>query len=1350
MLTLATQRNVAQALNLNIKPANLTLTQQNAIQNTGIRLMTTAINATPSPIKHTYPSACDYKQYDHRTHVYMKPDTYIGADEKMVREEWLYDITNNKMVNTTIDYVPGCERLFLEIMTNASDNVGRSRRAGYDPGEIVVSMDNSTISITNYGLPIPVELHPEEKVYIPQMIFGSLLTSSNYEVDRHEIGTNGIGAKAANIFSKEFMVIVIDHIRHLKYTQVWNENMTIRGEPIIVATNEKVSSVQIVYKMDFARFGYPVPNGTTGGYPAEAFALYARHAIDISFTAKTTVRFNGQVFNYSNIRDYARLYFGDSVDSAIVHYQWPAGTEIIHKKKGYQVSKTPGVTPEIELIAIDTPDNGHHVSFVNCMMTRDGGVHVNAAVKAVGDSAVKMINETTLRKLTRQNKGKELDAKDKRAHTITIADVRPHISILLSAKVMNPKFTSQTKTMLHSPIPKIDVPEEELKGINKWQLLDRLYAAIEAKQFASMAKTDGKNKRYVRLQKGVDANFAGKTQRHQCALYCTEGRSGAGYVNKLIGLIPGGRDYIGVNPMRGKLYNVMDKDIFQIEKNTEIQELKKMLGLCEGLDYTVPANFNKLRYGSLVIMADSDVDGKHIIGLILNFFHCRFPSLLARGFVSFYRTPTLRVTRGHTTLKFYTQREYDEWRNVTPNYMNWKHKYYKGLGTSKDAEIKDDFRTPRVVSCLYDNDAPTAIRLAFDKKLADQRKDWLGRWRPVTGADDIQTQPISWFINYEMILFSIADTQRSIPKLTDGLKESHRKILHGAHLKWKIGSKKPYNEVKVAQFGAFVAEKANYHHGELILDDVIVGMAQDFIGSNNIPWFARDGQFGTMFEGGKDAAETRYSYTRPERLTSFILRKEDKPIYIYVVDEGEKVEPETYYPIIPMALVNGAHGIGTGYSTFIPNHDPLTIIRWLQMKLQGIDDKQLPEIVPWYRGYGGTIKVIDRRNRKKRHGKVKVTTVTNTDENGVVTVNQVETTGDDDLDLINEALNEDEEEEITTETAGSRPLLSMVTLGKFHLELNGTIVITQLPIGRWPHSYHKWLESLVEEKKITGFRDLSVDNTVYFEIYGFTETPNYKTLKLKRTKGMSNMVLLDENSNPIRYDTSCDILEAFYSRRLPIYQRRKDYILNHLNEEIAILNDKIRFIRAVISKEIRIINRRKAEIYEALDRLQIPREIYDKSMNHHLSEDDIEALTEQIAAKQLEYTQLEQTTPAQMWSRELSELEHAYRSHFGIKDTGITLKLGQQPKHLFPDNSITNNITDIKPLQPVRQPSKGIVLNINSSASSSPTTPPIQLKLTNAQTPTQLNLSTTSNQIMPTQIIPIKTTSPKQLSLSIN
>lgn len=1455
-------------------------------------------NVSGRTIAATGLTAADFKQYDPITHVYKRPDTYIGSEMKLEREEWLFNITERKMYNKTVDIVPGCERLYLEILTNASDCVGRTRRAGIKPGNIDILMNTDTISITNYGLPIPVEIHPDNGLYVPEMVLGTLLSSSNFEVDeRHEAGTNGIGAKATNIFSKQFMVIIHDNIRKLKYTQVWNNNMKQRSDPVIEQYNGKVGSVQIVYKMDFERFRYD-PNI---GYDQDFVALFARHAIDISFTAKTTVTFNGEVCDYSKIRDYARCYFGDNVDNAVVHYQWPEGTEIIKNKK-YQVAKDPCITPLVELIAVDTPDEGHHVSFVNCMMTKDGGVHVNSAFKAVGDNAVNMVNEAVIKKLTKQNKGKELDAKTKRSQTININDVKGHISLLLAVKVVNPTFGSQTKTVLAAPAPKITLSEKELKPIGKWQLILRLLAALEAKQFATLSKNNGKLKRYIKLDKGVDANEAGKSKRHQCILYITEGDSGAGYLNKMIKLIPGGRDFAGVYPAKGKGLNVMNANSYQIGKNKEIAELMKLLGLefCpEGADkntyYLDQTRYNKLRYGGINIMADADDDGKHIIGLILNLFYCFFPSLLARGFVMYYRTPILRLSYNKQVVKFYTKREYEAWKEETPNHDRWKYKYYKGLGTSTDADIKDDYQTPRIVNCVYDDETPNAMKLAFDKSHSDQRKEWIRQWKPIIGVDDIQMQPISWFINHELILFSMADTKRSLPKLVDGFKESHRKIIAGAHTKWNINSNKiKHKEVKVAQFGAYTAEQTCYQHGETILGKVVIGMAQNYIGSNNIPWFTRDGQFGcvdpntpillwnkstklakdittsdilvgddgeprlisqivsgrdemydviqdygityrvnslhiltlympshktyhqdkdgryhviyydnlvkkvrrhsmnsklevdtilnsipdgniididvqsylkfsvsdkmlfksvhnhvpinwdnnamerlatiidesgelitngsiklsnmdsdinflaqslgfkvegsiisgdlariptkkvisncnkpyigsnirvehvgigdyvgwyidgnerfllgdwtcthnTRYENGKDGSSARYLFVRPEELVGYIIRKEDNPILVNVIDEGQQVEPESYYPIIPMILINGTDGIGTGFSSYVPCHNPLDIINWLKIKLSGDSDDNLPHLKPWYRGYTGTIRVIDRRNRKKK-GTVTVTTIVNNAAQQVVTQTE-ETEETDNHNVQDELLPTDTgyyDEEPTTE---SRPLLSMISLGKFHLELNGDIVVTELPLGRSPLSYHKWLEDLQQQKKIKGFRDNSIDDTVYFKIEGYKENASHRTLKLQRTKGISNLTLLDEQNKPIRYDTALDIINAYYDIRLPIYQRRKDYILGNINNMISINNDKIRFIRAILDGHIVYLNQKKDNIYQAMDRLEIPRKIFDNTKLTHLTEEDINKLHAENVSLQQQHAVLLETTPEQMWLKELLELETVY------------------------------------------------------------------------------------------------------------
>ena len=243
----------------------------------------------------------DTKQDDHRSYIYTHPEMYLGVDEQVTRQAQVYDVKKAKVVGASINFPFSCERLFLEVLNNASDHVIRSRKAGIEPCRIDILMDNSTITIINYGLPIPIEMHPIRNIYIPQMIFGSIYSSFDYDFYEHKITHNGIGVKVTNIFSTEFKIIIHDHVRKLKYTQVWNNNMTDCSEPVITSYNGDISSVQVVYKMDFARFGYRVPiisedREIIGGYPEEAFALFARHAHDVSHSTKTTVTFNGLEF----------------------------------------------------------------------------------------------------------------------------------------------------------------------------------------------------------------------------------------------------------------------------------------------------------------------------------------------------------------------------------------------------------------------------------------------------------------------------------------------------------------------------------------------------------------------------------------------------------------------------------------------------------------------------------------------------------------------------------------------------------------------------------------------------------------------------------------------------------------------------------------------------------------------------------------------------------------------------------------------------------------------------------------------------------------------------------------------
>lgn len=393
-----------------------------------------------------------------------------------------------------------------------------------------------------------------------------------------------------------------------------------------------------------------------------------------------------------------------------------------------------------------------------------------------------------------------------------------------------------------------------------------------------------------------------------------------------------GRDYYGVYPLKGKPLNVRDASHNQVMANVEVKAIMDILGLKPGVKYT-EENIKTLRYGSLMIMADQDHDGSHIKGLVINFIHHFWPSLLdVPGFLKQFITPIVKVTKGKQSKTFFTLPEYETWKESTGNDgKGWKIKYYKGLGTSTSQEAKtyfSDLDTHEITfECLsldvkeeqdeaeaddLDSDLEKTkstakpdsvnsyggelIDLVFNKKKADERRTWMTEnlskdtYLDYAAVKDYGSVKYSQFINKEFILFSRSDCDRSIPHVMDGFKPSQRKVLY-ACIKRKLK-----DEIKVAQLAGYIGEHSAYHHGEASLHSTIIGMAQSFVGSNNINLLTPSGQFGTRRMGGKDSASPRYIFTMLESITRKIFHPDDDELLNYLSDDGMSIEPEFYMP----------------------------------------------------------------------------------------------------------------------------------------------------------------------------------------------------------------------------------------------------------------------------------------------------------------------------------------------------------------------------------------------------------------------------------------------------------------------
>jgi len=355
---------------------------------------------------------------------------------------------------------------------------------------------------------------------------------------------------------------------------------------------------------------------------------------------------------------------------------------------------------------------------------------------------------------------------------------------------------------------------------------------------------------------------------------------------------------------RGKPLNVRDALAHHLQKNEEIVAITKIMGLKHGKIYNDTAS---LRYGHLMIMADQDHDGSHIKGLIINFIHTFWPSLLKiPGFLMEFVTPLVRARKGVEIISFYSTREFEAWR-AKNNTDGWTFKYYKGLGTSTSNEAKQYFSAldKHRKEFVYQGTADDyAIELAFAKNKAEERRTWIMEHKEENFLDEsLKKIPFAEFINKELIQFSIADCKRSIPSIMDGLKPGQRKVLYACFKRDLT-----VDSVRVAQLAGYVSENAFYHHGEMSLQSTIVTMAQNFVGAHNINLLEPEGQFGTRLFGGKDAASARYIYTKLSPLTRKLFRPADDKLVQYLNEEGVSIEPVWYIPILPMSIINGAEG----------------------------------------------------------------------------------------------------------------------------------------------------------------------------------------------------------------------------------------------------------------------------------------------------------------------------------------------------------------------------------------------------------------------------------------------------------
>ena len=1043
-----------------------------------------------------------YQKKSQLEHIKDLPDTYIGSTELTTEEQYIYQDEN--IIKKEISYVPGLLNIFNEILVNAVDHHTRCHNDKNEENikyiKVNFNQETNQIVIRNEG-GIEISEHPtikDEKgklIYIPELIFGHLLTSSNYDKNEEKIvgGKNGYGAKLTNIFSKEFKILTISNGK--KYIQIFKNNMSVKDKPKITKCDTKPYT-EISFIPDLERFGMKNLDNDT-------ISLMKKRVIDVSACTEKylTVELDTKKLVSKTLEKYMDYYFNDKIKKFVCrpHNYWEIG------------------------ITSSNDGKMEHVSFVNGISTTKGGKHVDY----IANQIVKKLSPIIEKKLKKKIKPNY---------------IKDNLFLFVRATIVNPSFDSQTKEYLTTNQNKFgsscDLDKKFIDKIAKSDIVDKIIQLNDFKENLMTKKTDGKKKYIIKgIPKLEDANKAGTIQSSKCVLNLTEGDSAKAFV---MGGIKN-KDYEGVFPLKGKLLNVRGETV-KVANNTEISALKKIIGLQEFQQGTnKPKEYNslkELRYGKIRLCMDQDVDGSHIKGLFMNFIFDKWPSLLKfPNFIVSLITPIVKATNGKNVKSFYTLTDYDNWKK-TVDMKKWKIKYYKGLGTSTSKEAKEYFSNidENTTKYTFTEECAKSIDLAFDKKLTNKRKDWLNNYDSNIIIERNEKE-ISYndFINKDLIHFSNYDNERSIPSICDGLKPSQRKVIY------TVIERNLINSIKVSQLAGSVSEKSSYHHGEASLQSTIIGLAQNFVGSNNINLLSPEGQFGTRLLGGKDHASPRYIYTKMENIMKYIFNKDDNYLLNYLDDDGFSIEPEFYLPIIPMILVNGAEGIGTGFSTKIPCYNPIEIIENL---FNLLNDKELKEQKPWYKNFEGDISV------PKWNGKHY-----------------------DEID-------------------------KMYSKGKFTISKH-IVTITELPIGIWTDNYKEYLESIMidsndkKKKYIESYKSNCSDTKILFEIKFSIDTlkdliDNGKLetiLKMKESKNVniSNMHLHDKNGKITKYNSIKSIIKEFYEIRLEYYEKRYNYLIEKYKYELSVIESRIKFINGIINEDIIIFKKTDEEVIEILE-----------------------------------------------------------------------------------------------------------------------------------------------------------------------
>jgi len=1239
-----------------------------------------------------------YKKLDPISHVLERPDMYVGGplEIQCPVHDWGASLPNNEDETITIQYLSNLSlstalvRILVEPLSNIMDNVWRSSVHQQEVTKVKISStkDSKGIEFWNDGMWIPIKKHDEyPDLYIPEIIFGNLLTSSNYDDNdqRFSSGRNGLGIKLCNILSRRFEIECADPAQGLLYHQYWTDHMRQKSTPIVkkykdTSKGNKGGYVCIRMYPDYSLFGGECHSSETLDH--DHLSILRRLVMEMTMCVNVPVHWewaNEKIkWKFKNLLEYVRMHMDGLVDIR---------KEIFHTI----ISLPQSQSLEVVVASSNKTQGSNVVSFVNGVCTSHGGVHVDVIYQELSKACSLL--------------------------KIPMKEIKNKMMIVIKAQLLNPQFNNQAKEKMIRPSVTLSKEESEglqhkfVNALKKWDSVSHFISEWKKMQEQLQLKTMEKKKSGTKqcLIEGLDpAILASTPKAKECTLILCEGLSAKTFAVQGIHQVgwggKKGRMYFGVYPLRGKCLNVRNASSSTLSQNREITDIFNALNLKHSMDYSIDSNFDTLSYGRIMILTDADSDGTHIAGLLLNMLECVAPSLLQRSpsFVYWMKTPIAKIwLSNHNILTFYSDEKYWGYLEQHSRDQMKKVKYFKGLGACSDEEVRDTFGV-KVLGFDYDSECRNNLVKVFDQKKSSERKQWLcdymnssinssmnssinssinsssSRLGPLVGAITDETEdmedkkdiyPITSFVNKDLIKFSWEDCERNLPHVMDGLKISQRKILY-AIFKKKL-HKRESPVMKVAQLAGYVAEVSNYHHGEQCLVDTICRLTHSFVGGLNIPFLERDGQFGSRSHLGKDAASGRYLFTKGDAILPFLFRSEDEDLLDYAKEDGEIVQPEYYAPILPLLIVNGCStAIGTGWSCTIPPHHPFEVMEyirtWIGEKEKTSSISTPFSLKPYYRNFQGQISPMVVETKFLLTGNVVPYDPSSVTSSSVApTKHKSGKKKKNAIDVI-VPLSENVSENISEHNPSHPPIPSL----KGVRNTSRIYVVTEIPVSCSLHRYKEYLDTLVEKKKIKKYENHSTSNEPLFVIFLLSDEgveeeqksgdrvegltmKEMEMFKLSETVSEENMVVLvhpsDADSQTLKSTkvyklTKFELLDKYCVRRLELYEKRKERMMESLRYQISVWKEKIRFLEEIVLTEKENKNFWKIEEHEMVSYLMKKNFIVFGDDTHYRYLTDIPI--KHCTLKQKEKWENEKRE----WERELERLQQKQSHELWLDD----------------------------------------------------------------------------------------------------